>query len=210
MNIMSKYELTFTEPLLGTKSGNKELSTEFIASKHPDGVQPDEQETIDEQLEKASTIFHKVNNRPFVWDYQFKGFFKEACLAMIETDALTKAELKAVRLTPYMYKRTIDKMIFVKPRRVFLQMPNGAAITENERPLRGQTARGERIALARSEEVPAGTRCSIEVISLNKKLPPYIEQWLVYGELFGFGQWRSAGYGRFEYKKLDNSKGVAQ
>lgn len=193
-----KVKAEFTEGVLGTKAGNKELATDYIASKHPDGVQVDEAEAIDEALEKASTLFHRVDGKPMIWDYQVKGFLKSACLAMIETDTMTKEELKKVRLTPYLYKRTIDKMVFVFPRKIVLEMPEDGEITECERPLRAETMRGERIALARSEELPAGTKFEIEIKTLNKKLDEYIKRWLEYGELFGIGQWRSSGKGRFK------------
>ncbi len=198
-----KAKITFTEPVLGTKSGNKELTTEFIAAKHPDGVQADEAEVIDsmdESLEKASTIFHKEDGKPFIWDYQIKGFFKSACLAMIETDTMTKKELSDIRLSKYLHKRTIDKMIFVNPRKIFLNVNGEATICE--RPLRGETMRGERIALARSEQLAADTTFEIEIICLNKKLEQFLPQWLTYGALFGLGQWRSSGMGRFEWEEI--------
>lgn len=201
-----KIEIEFTEPLLGTLAGNKELAEDFIASKHPDGTQKDEIEAIPEALEKASTGFSRNDeDMPMLWDYQIKGFFKEACLAMIHTDTMKKEELKKVRLTEYLYKRTIDQMIFINPRRIELRLPEGCEPNKLEfleRPLRGQTMRGERIALARSEIAPAGTKITITISSLNEKLWPFIDKWLIYGALRGLGQWRNASYGRFSYRKL--------
>jgi len=213
-----KVRLTFTEPLLGTRSGNKELATEYQIAKHPDvklvkdetsktvementeAVQ-DEIETVGEMIEKASTLFDRDENGvPFRWDYQFKGFFKEAALAMIETDTIKKEDLRKLRLTLYTYKRTIGTQIFVKPRKILLMSPTEPISCE--RPLRGQTMRGERIALAKSEELPIGTTCEFQVICLNKKLEPFVAQWLTYGELFGCGQWRSSGKGRFTWEQL--------
>lgn len=199
-----KVEIEFTEPLLGTRAGNKELATEYQATKHPEHIQNDELdaiENIDENLEKSSTVFDRDGEgRPFLWDYQIKGFFKAACLAMIETDTIKKEELRAVRLTNYMHKRTIDTQVFITPRMIVLQMPDGAGMSFCERPLRGQTARGERVSLARSEEAPAGTKMVLEIITLNKKLNVYIGKWLEYGLLYGLGQWRNSGKGRFKFK----------
>ena len=96
------------------------------------------------------------------------------------------------------YKKTIDKQIFVFPRKIYLILPEGGKVTFIERPLRGETMRGERICLARSESVPAGTTIHIEISCLNKKLEGFIPQWLKYGRLMGLGQWRSSGMGRFE------------
>jgi len=199
-----KVEIEFTEPLLGTRAGNKELATEYQASKHPDQIQEDEAdaiENIDEKLEKSSTVFDRDEERkPFLWDYQIKGFFKAACRAMRDTETHTKKELEAAKLRAY--KKTIDTLIFVKPRRILLQMPDGAEMSFCERPLRGQTVRGERISLARSEEAPAGTKMVLEILTMNKKLDKYVEKWLEYGSLYGLGQWRNSGKGRFKFKLL--------
>ena len=196
-----KYEIKFTEPLLGTLSGNKEIAEEFIISKHPDGRSEEESAAVpvDETVEKSSTIFARDNGRIMLWDYQIKGFLKEACEQMISSDTMTKEEQKKFRVTQYLYKRTIDKQIFVMPRKIHLELPKGAKTSFIERPLRGQTMRGERICLARSESVPAGTKFHIEIICLNVKLEKFIPQWLKYGALLGLGQWRSSGMGRFEF-----------
>lgn len=200
-----KVEITFTEPLLGTLPGNKEIAEEFIISKHPDGQSQEESDAVplDETIEKSSTVFARSpEGQPMLWDYQVKGFFKEACLAMIESDGLTKKELQNVRLTPYLYKRTVDKQIFVSPRRILIEGLNGSPLVFTERPLRGQTQRGERICLARSETVPAGAVIVIEIILCNPKLERFIPVWLHYGALSGFGQWRNSGMGRFSWREL--------
>jgi len=200
-----KVELTFTEPLLGTVIGNKEIFEEFIESKNPKGIESKNEE-IDAlpEIEKASTAFARdIDGKPMLWDYQIKGFFKEACHAMIDTDTLTNEELKSVRLTGYLHKRTIDRQIFVMPRRIKLNLPNGdGKLPFCGRPLRGETKRGEYIALARSEEAPVGTKIEIEIITLNKKLNNFIMRWLDYGALLGMGQWRNSGKGRFSWKEL--------
>ncbi len=199
-------KLTFTEPLLGTLAANEEIAKEFIMSNHPEGPQKDELHTEfpEGDVQKASTIFarDKCYGKPHLWDYQIKGFFKDACLAMIHTDALTKEELKKIRLTQYLYRRSIDKLIFVCPRQIFLELPNNDNLKFCERPLRGETMRGERISLARSEMAPKGTSITIEITTLNPKLDKFVKQWLDYGQLNGLGQWRNSGMGRFSYEIL--------
>jgi len=205
-----KVEIEFVEDVLGTQAGNKELATDFQASKHPSGEpQADELkaiENMDETLEKSSTVFPRNDKgEPFIWEYQIKGFFKETCLAMIETDTLTKIELKARRLTLYMYKRTIHKMVRVKPRQMVLKLPDGTQADNLkflERPLRGQTMRGERISLARSEIIPIGTKFKVEITCRNKELEPYIKRWLDDGIDNGMLQFRTGGYGRFKWREL--------
>ena len=198
-----KVKITFTEPLLGTLSGNKEIAEEFIISKHPEGHSEEESDSIPEVLEKSSTGFARDGDSLMLWDYQFKGFFKEACEQMIYSGTMTKEELKKFRLTGYLYKKTIDKQIFVMPRKIHLKLPENEKPTFIERPLRGETMRGERICLARSESVPIGTELNIEVVCLNKKLEPFVEKWLTFGALFGMGQWRTGGYGRFDWLKSE-------
>jgi hypothetical protein len=197
-------KIIFTEPLLGTLAGNKEVASEFILANNPKGMEADEVAALPpaEALEKSSTVFPKENGVPFIWDYQFKGFLKEACEAMLGTEVLTQEELKKFRLTRYLYKKTIDQLVFVSPRKIMLKLPEGGKIDICERPLRGQTMQGERIALARSEQVPAGTEIELTITSMNEKLFPFIEKWLTYGELKGTGQWRNSGKGRFIWCKV--------
>ena len=196
-----KCKIILTEPLLGTLSGNKEIAEEFINSKHPEGHSDEESKCHpEEELEKSSTVFARDNGLIMLWDYQIKGFFKEACEQMIHSGTMKKEELRKFLLTQYMYKKTIDQQIFVFSRKILLVLPEGAKPEFIERPLRGQTMRGERICLARSESVPKGTIFYIEVQCLNKKLEKFIPQWLKYGALLGLGQWRSSGMGRFEFK----------
>jgi len=201
-----KVLIEFTEPLLGTLAGNKEIAEEFIISKHPEGMSKEESDTVPDigiDVEKSSTFFARdKEGKHMLWDYHIKGFFKEACLAMIQTDTIKKEELKKVRLTEYMYKRTIDKQIFAAPRQIILILPSKEVLPFCQRPLRGQTMRGERISLARSEMAPAGTKIEIEIITMNKKLDQFISKWLDYGALSGFGQWRNSGMGRFKWQEL--------
>ena len=116
--------LTLTEEMLGTASANPELYREFIASKRPEGEDPDEAETlpVDQEVEKSMTVFHRdADGRPFIYDYQIKGFFKDACGALRRIDATKKKELQA-------YKKEIDGLIFVTPRQIILDLPEGAEL----------------------------------------------------------------------------------
>ena len=214
-----KIRITFTEPLLGTVSGNKEVTKEFIASKHPQGVQPDELraiESLDEAIDKSSTCFFRdaENGKPFLFDYQIKGFFKASCEAMLGMETHTQEELKRVRLTRYLFKKTLDTMLFIQPRKIPLNIPENKALSELvlfsdgqicgqcERPLRADTMKGERIALAKSEAAPIGTIMEYKIIVLNKKLEVYLRPWLDYGVFIGQGQWRNSGCGRFIWREL--------
>ena len=80
-----------------------------------------------------------------------------------------------------------------------------------ERPLRAQTAQGERIALARSETIPAGSTMEFEIMVLGQIMQgrtkvdfdELLTEWLNFGAWVGLGQWRgSGGYGQFEYEMV--------
>ncbi len=188
-----KVELTFNEELLGTASANPEIHKEFIASKAPDAKTTEEEVAAIGAAaveQKSMTVFPKEDGRPFLYDYQIKGFFKDACASMRRVPGSKSKELKA-------HNKVIDTTIFVFPRKVFFE--NGVAVGECQRPLRAQTAQGERIALAHSETIPAGTKITFEVLLLNPELKDVLTEWLEYGQLRGIGQWRNSGKGRFSY-----------
>jgi hypothetical protein len=204
MPITLSVALTFTEELLGTASANPELYREFIASKRPEGVDEAEVEAlpdVDDEVEKSTTCFHRDGDgNPILWDYQIKGFFKDACGMLRRADAGESRKLKA-------YKKQIDGLVFVKPRMIPLVLPEGADTGICERPLRAQTAQGERVALARSETAPAGTRCEFTVKLLDAKMADAVFEWFEYGEDRGLGQWRNSGKGRFTCETKVVTKG---
>lgn len=192
--------VTYTEPLLGTASANPELHSEYIASKAPDAPSLKEEVAAigkDKAEEKAMTVFPRLEDgSPFTWDYQWKGFMKESCTMLRRGDGF-----KCKKLT--MHKKVIDGLVFVMPRKIPLVLPEGAEVGELQRPLRAQTAQGERVALAHSELVPAGTWQEFTIKILRDDLEEYLHEWFEYGELHGTGQWRNASYGRFETEWLD-------
>lgn len=191
-----KIRIKFTEEVLGTASADAKLHEEFIASKAPDAKSAEEEIAaigVDAAVEKAMTVFPKDGGGPFFWDYQIKGFFKDACGMLARVPGTKSKELKA-------WRKVIDGLVFVSPRRIPMVLQKGAEIGHCQRPLRAQTAQGERIALAHSETVPAGTEIEFEVKTLNKMLDALVVEWLDYGALRGIGQWRNSGKGRFEWK----------
>lgn len=71
-----------------------------------------------------------------------------------------------------------------------------------ERPLRASSASGERVALAASETVPAGTVLEFSILVMNPKDAETVREWLDYGRLRGLFQWRNSGKGRFEWEEV--------
>jgi hypothetical protein len=186
--------LTFTEPLLGTAPLNEEVYTDFVASKAANGSTDDELETltVDQAIEKGTTGFHRLDGAPILYDYVLKGFFKDAC-GMLRRDG----ESRSAKLTAY--KKIIDGLLFIEPRRIPIDLVSEVTILE--RPLRAQTAQGERVALARSEMVSAGSSIAFRVLTVGASVPKtLLDEWFTYGQLRGLGQWRNASYGRFQYE----------
>ena len=208
--LTKKFRITFTEEVLGTASANPDIHSEFIASKAPDAPKREEEiEAIGAEAyeEKSMTVFPRDDEgNPIIWDYQWKGFFKDACNMLRRADGtLSKNGIKhggkMVKLTAY--KKEIDGLLFVHPRAITLHLPEGGHVGECQRPLRAQTAQGERVALAHSETVPAGTWCEITIQVLRDELMDYVIEWLAYGKLRGFGQWRNSGKGKFECEVVE-------
>ena len=54
-------------------------------------------------------------------------------------------------------------------------------IGDCQRPLRAQTAQGERVSLANSEEIPAGSTCEFEILLMDESLENAVLEWLDYG-----------------------------
>jgi len=192
-----KVKLVLQEELLGTCSNDPCVQAEFIASKAPDALSTAEEVAavgVDEVVSKGMTVFPKENGRPFVYDYQIKGFFKDACSAMSRVKGSKSSKIKA-------YKKIIDGLIFPQPRKIFLNMPCGTVIGSCQRPLRAATAQGERIALANSETVAVGTTLEFDIKILEDSYVELVEELLDYGSLKGLGQWRNSGKGRFSWEK---------
>ena len=215
-----KIRAEFIEELLGSANNDKEIHAEFIASKAPDAPSREEEIEaivnassceipsvlssreeeieaigVDAVIEKGKTIFPKdEDENPFLYDYQIKGFLKNAAKAF-----------NYVKKIPA-YKTKIDNLVFVFPRKILLQFPEGAGLTDCQRPLRAQTAQGERVALANSEAAPAGTVIEFTIKCLEDTFAKNLKSWLDYGELNGIGQWHNSGKGRFKYTIIEESE----
>ncbi len=201
--------ITFQEALLGTAPANKSIYSDFIGSKAPNAETLEEEIEalgVDDVIEKGMTVFPRSDNgKPILYDYQVKGFFKDACgmlsrLGGKDEKGKRKKVNESSKLTAY--KKIIDGLIFVKPRMIELHAPGAIGICE--RPLRAQTMQGERVALAMSEELPAGTTAEFQVVCLDESHEAAVMEWLDYGELRGIGQWRNSGKGAFTYELIDD------
>lgn len=194
-------KLTFTEQLLGTCSANPELHSEFIASKAPDANLREEEIAAlgaDAVEKKEMTVFPRDEaGNPFLYDYQIKGFFKGVCGFLRRVPGTEASKIKA-------YKKVLDGLLFVAPRKVSINL--SGKIGNCQRPLRAETLQGERIALANSETVPAGSTVTFDILMVDPKLEDFVREALDFGALSGIGQWRNSGAGRYLWDELE-SKG---
>ena len=195
---MDTYKLTLelTEPILGTVPKNKDVYRDFVAGKAADlGDEElaEELATVEHVEESGWTGFHTDEDGPFLYDYVLKGFFKDACSMLRRVPGTKSKALTA-------YRKIIDGLIFPKPRKIHMALPDGEGLGVLERPLRAQTAQGERVALARSDTAPAGTRIAFDLLIVGSVDLAALTEWLDYGAIRGLGQWRNAGYGTFTYQ----------
>lgn len=190
-------KLTFTEPLLGTAPSNEDIYSDFIGSKSPDAASIEDEVAAlgtDAVAQKGMTVFPRMEDgRPFLYDYQIKGFFKDTCGGLRKVKGTESEKIKA-------YKKEIDKLIFPQPRQIPIEFDG--EICKLERPLRASTAQGERISLACSEMIPAGATCKFSVVLLSDSHEKLVREWLDYGAFSGIGQWRNSGMGRFGWEEI--------
>ena len=201
MNKM-KVRVTLLEEMLGTLPGDKEVYSSYIATKAPDpnAIMDEEIEAIDfaEMYEKGITVFPRnEDGEVCVYDYLIKGFFKNACSALRDADGTESKNLKA-------YKKKIDNLVFVGPR--FIKVNFEGEVGFCERPLRAQTAQGDRVALACSESIPAGATMEFEITVLSKDMLKYVIEWLDYGQFNGLGCWHNSGKGKFTWHDITDSE----
>ena len=192
-----RVKLEFVTPILGTCPANPEIYSDYIASNAPDAKTLQEEiadSSAQEVEEKQMTVFFKnENGNPYIYDYLIKGFFKNACKAMISTEGAKSFKMQA-------YKTKIDNLIFPEQRRILFG--NWDTITVLQRPLRADTPQGPRVALSSSEQISAGCTLEFSVLVLTNSLVNQVSEWFDYGILNGLCQWHNGGYGRFGWQLL--------
>jgi hypothetical protein len=193
-------KLEWLEETLGSQPNSSEIVAEFIASKAPDAATLAEEVAnsgVEDVFDQQTTVFNRDPDGDLaLMDYQLKGMFKDSCGLLRRTTGTRSAGVKA-------YKKIIDGSIFIYERWIKYILEDGAEIGLCQRPLRASTAQGDRVALASSESLPAGTRCVFHVILMNSTDLPLLEEWLSYGAIHGFSQWRNSGKGSFDYELKD-------
>lgn len=217
-----RVRLTFLEEILGTQSGDPNIHENFIAEKVKAGrdadgkqlyksiVRPEEVEAIsvEDAINKAMTIFPRnKNGEPIFWPYQVKGFFKSAQKMLNDFNGKKSEEYLPA------YQRKIDLGVFVKATQdewdggntgIVIHLPEGAEMSNCERPLRAETMQGPRVSLANSETCPAGSWIEFDIKAFGPGMIMRVIDWLSYGQYNGLGQWRNAGRGRFTWDEIEH------
>lgn len=197
MGIRLTIKCEFTNGVLGTAPNNESLFADYVASKAPDAKSMEEEiEALGagEYTDRQMTVFMRdEDGDPAIRDYQIKGFFKDACNMLKRVPGTKCFSVKA-------YKKIIDGCFFVYPK--FIKFDFDGEIDYKERPLRAQTPQGERTALTSSEMVNEGATVTFDLELLNPADRAMAIECLEYGRRRGFGQWRNAGWGTFEYRIL--------
>ena len=159
---------------------------------------------------------------PGLYDYQIKGAFKDNCSMLSKATGkdengkkLESTESSKIKA----FKKVIDGNIFIKQRRIPLFAPetyfndrgeevhtypyeDKTRLGTLQRPLRAQTPQGERVSLASSEMLPAGTRFFITIQVMNPSYLPAVREWLDYWMIRGLCQWRNGGNGRCRWREV--------
>ena len=198
-----RVRMTLIEEALGMMPAEKEIHEEYIASKAPDAPSIEEEVAavgVDEVVEKQMTVFPKLEDgRPFFWDYQLRGMFKDAIGMLRRVPKTACSKLKA-------HKKVVDGLLFIKERKIPIHLSGEKG--DCQRPLRASTAQGDRVALAHSETVPAGSYIEFTVEMWVDELEDVVRECLNYCQRRGLAQWRNSGKGRAYWEELDDNGNV--
>jgi len=200
-------EVEFLEPILGSLPADPAIYSNYIASKAPAKWQHDEEVELADAMadvnpDRSITVFAQDERGLFLYDYHVKGFLKEVANMLKDNFGIPNLRQK------------VDYYTYVHPRRIYLMRPDGTIIVEEdevfERPLRGKTAQGERVALVASERVnpPIFIQFQLELVENSAGVTAeLLREICEFGRLKGLGQWRNGGWGRFELKKFELAPG---
>lgn len=195
--VIMKVRLTLLEDMLGASPNDKEIYSTFVASKGPNAMTKEEEVAaigVEEYEEKQMTVFcRNEDGNPIIFNYVIKGFFKNACGALRYINGSLSKGITS-------YKKKIDGLIFIDERQIPINYEGKIGICQ--RPLRAQTAQGDRVALASSESIPAGSTLECTIRIMDPTLVPVVTEWLNYGRYNGLGQWHNSGKGAFTWEEI--------
>jgi hypothetical protein len=202
-------KLTLIEQALGMSPPDPAIHEQYIASKAPDKLSKEEEVAahgVEAMVKAGMTIFPKMDDgTPFAWSYQLLGAFKEKCGMLRRVGSNSEDEDKPSKVNAptksgklSAHKKILDSLVHVYPRHIPINRPDPTAKYDNlERPIRAQTAQGERVALANSEIIEPLSTLEFEVWLMDGELYDVLVEWLEFLAISGLFQWRgSGGYGK--------------
>ena len=189
--------ITFEDEILATCGTNEYFVTAMAKEDEKKSIEAavDEYEGV-EEADRPMTVFPRTEDgQPFIYDYLIKGFIKNAAKAFNALGGDNK-------LTSY--KSKIDGGLFIEPRQLVLNLPEGKELGLCCRPLRASTMQGERVTIAKSESAPVGTSVEVWIKVMNPDVKKKLFNYLDYGFYNGLGQWHNSGKGKFSYEILED------
>lgn len=164
-------------------------------------------ETLSSMDLKGTTVFfwNKEKNRPCIGDHMILGFLKAAAEALVRCLPKTEQKAGTILKSAAYTASTINQHVRVDEQ--FITFDNDLKMTSDgepfylQRSLRAKTAQGDRVALAKSEVVQAGSKLdfTLKVLEGSPMREEHLVKLFSYGELSGLGQWRNAGWGQFKF-----------
>lgn len=189
-----KVRLEFMERVLGSQP-NRDVALEYLAKKNGFELPEDEVESLPDAVERGLMVFHRnPQDEPILFNYQIKGFIKEAATVF-------NGKFESSKGKPLLALRSkVERTVFIFPRQIKLNAPEGAEVETLTRPLTANTPQGKRTTLVTSEMLPEGTWLEFQVEVLPGEITAEIlKDLLDFGYYQGLGQWRSGGFGTFRY-----------
>lgn len=160
-------------------------------------------ETVDELDEKGVTVFFRdTAGMPCIGDHMIKGYMKSAGESIA---SVTDRKNGVLFGTKTFTCSTINQHVTIKDQFITfskdLKRESSGKPAYLSRSLRGMTAQGPRVSIAKSEVVESGA-CLEFTLRVLKGSPidlDSIKKIFDYGQISGLGQWRNSGYGQFNY-----------
>lgn len=201
--------IIFIEEILGSCPNSAEVYDDFVAHLASDQDRQDEIAALgaDQVVENDTTKFLMVDGRPALSNHTWLGFLKEKVGFIKLDDSGTKKTTASGKLSNY--KKRFDNGVTFANKFSILVLPKGEETGKNQRPLRAQTPKGERIALASSITCPARTRTRFTILMTNPEYKKAMIEALDLGRYAGTGQWRGSGKkGRFLWEEFDDEGNI--
>mgnify|MGYP007011127307 CR=1 FL=1 len=181
-----KVKITFLEPVLGTWPSNQNVARDFIASKSPDAATIEDEVAAlgaDAVADKGMTVFPPQRERRagalrLPDQGILQGFLRYAGPRGRQNrngqEAGRQRERQDLCLQEGHRRPDLPAAPHDPPSRSTARSATASA------PLRAQTP-GERVSLANSEEIPAGSTCEFEILLMDESLENAVLEWLDYG-----------------------------